>query len=163
MWEAYTAARHKWLCVQHESLDRQYSVKQRLFPHTKEISYLVGLHSAVRDGLAHELGTILEKNWSMYWPLHLFARGDWKCTFYFRVKKQIISYLVRVRSDCALVTAVLLSLEASFHTVFSPAYLRGSGPLPLRIHNWFYFDVETMALMWTQAPPKICIPPTPSK
>ena len=81
----YTPARHKWLCVQHESLERQYSVKQSLFPH---ITCLIGLHSAVRDGLAHKLGTLLEKNWSMYWLLHLFARGDWKCTFYFRVKNK---------------------------------------------------------------------------
>ena len=49
-------------------------------------------------------------------------------------------------------------------TVFSPAYLRSGGPLPL--HYRFNFDVglgvEPMSLMWSQAPPKLCIPPTPS-
>ena len=49
-------------------------------------------------------------------------------------------------------------------SVFSPAYLRSRGPLPL--HYRFNFDVglevEPMTLMWSQAPPKLCIPPTPS-
>ena len=48
--------------------------------------------------------------------------------------------------------------------VFSPAYLRSRGPLPL--HYQYNIDVglgvEPMILMWSQAQPKLCIPPTPS-